>query len=191
MLALCVPSSSCVGIRRWVGCASENRREGTKAHSVLLRHEISWKVWYLQRQKDYPPSLRGNWGTTRQHSQNKQKQPLYKTALLRFECLGPDWRPRFRKKMGGGRTKSAMKRGNRRYILEKVANSENSRSRRGSKEDKWRNRPNVVWPQKWLHGSGRRRTLEWKRYPVLYCFLCLLRFWPRWYLSPMDLNVFL
>lgn len=101
MSALCVPSSSCVGIRRWVGCASENRREGTKAHSVLLRHEISWKVWYLQRQKDYPPSLRGNWGTTRQHSQNKQEQPLYKTALLRFECLGPDWRPRFRKKMGG------------------------------------------------------------------------------------------
>lgn len=52
------------------------------------------------------------------------------------------------KRWGGGRTKSAMKRGNRRYILEKVANSENSRSRRGSKEDKWRNRPNVVWPQK-------------------------------------------
>lgn len=45
-------SSSCVGVRRWVCCAPENRREGTKAYSVLLRHEISWKVWYLQRQKD-------------------------------------------------------------------------------------------------------------------------------------------
>lgn len=115
------------------------------------------------------------------------------SALLRFGCLGPSCRVRFRKKMGGARNKSAMKRGNCSYALEEVTNSENSRVERDLRKTYRETDP--MW-----HGLKSNYTAvigegseQDSGMEVLLCrvLLFVLVKILATMVSPMDLNVFL